>query len=61
MNGEVMGINTAIQSGTGQSAGIGFAVPSNTISKVVPVLIIEGKYLSSMDWYFWSRYQSRPS
>ena len=44
MNGEVMGINTAIQSGTGQSAGIGFAVPSNTISKVVPVLIIEGKY-----------------
>ena len=44
MNGEVMGINTAIQSGTGQSAGIGFAVPSNTISKVVPVLITEGKY-----------------
>ena len=44
MNGEVMGINTAIQSGTGQSAGIGFAVPSNKISKVVPVLITEGKY-----------------
>lgn len=44
MNGKVMGINTAIQSGTGQSAGIGFAVPSNTISKVVPVLITEGKY-----------------
>ena len=44
MNGQVMGINTAIQSGTGQSAGIGFAVPSNTISKVVPVLIEEGKY-----------------
>ena len=44
MNGEVMGINTAIQSGTGQSAGIGFAVTSNTISKVVPVLITEGKY-----------------
>lgn len=44
MYGEVMGINTAIQSGTGQSAGIGFAVPSNTISKVVPVLITEGKY-----------------
>ena len=44
MNGKVMGINTAIQSGTGQSAGIGFAVPSNTISKVVPILITEGKY-----------------
>jgi S1-C subfamily serine protease len=44
MRGQVMGINTAIQSGTGTSAGIGFAVPSNTISKVVPVLIKEGKY-----------------
>jgi len=44
MAGKVMGINTAIQSGTGQSAGIGFAVPSNTILKVVPVLIEEGKY-----------------
>ena len=44
MVGKVMGINTAIQSGTGQSAGIGFAVPSNTILKVVPVLIEEGKY-----------------
>ena len=44
MNGEVMGINTAIQSGTGTSAGIGFAVPSNTVAKVVPVLIEEGKY-----------------
>jgi len=44
MAGKVMGINTAIQSGTGQSAGIGFAVPSNTILKVVPVLIEKGKY-----------------
>ena len=44
MAGKVMGINTAIQSGTGQSAGIGFAVPSNTILKVVPVLIEEGKF-----------------
>ena len=41
MAGKVIGINTAIQS---QSAGIGFAVPSNTILKVVPVLIEEGKY-----------------
>ena len=44
MKGQVMGINTAIQSGTGQSSGIGFAVPSNTITKVVPVLIEKGKY-----------------
>ena len=44
IKGQVIGVNTAIQSGTGEFAGIGFAVPSNTISKIVPVLIKEGKY-----------------
>ena len=44
MKGQVIGVNTAIQSGTGEFAGIGFAVPSNTISKIVPLLIKEGKY-----------------
>ena len=44
MRGQVIGINTAIQSGTGEFSGIGFAVPSNTISKIVPTLIKEGKY-----------------
>ena len=44
MKGQVIGINTAIQSGTGEFAGIGFAVPSNTVSKIVPILINEGKY-----------------
>ncbi|MGQ0794708.1 MAG: S1C family serine protease [Nitrosopumilaceae archaeon] len=44
MRGQVVGINTAIQSETGEFAGIGFAVPSNTVSKVIPVLIKEGKY-----------------
>ena len=39
MKGEVVGINTAIQSATGEFSGIGFAVPSNTVKKVVPVLI----------------------
>jgi S1-C subfamily serine protease len=42
--GEVIGINTAIRSTTGEFAGIGFAVPSNTISKVVPSLIKSGKF-----------------
>lgn len=45
MKGQVIGINTAIQSGTGEFAGIGFAVPSNTITKIVPILIKEGTYL----------------
>ena len=44
MNGEVVGINTAIQSATGEFSGIGFAVPSNTVKKVVPVLIENGEF-----------------
>jgi S1-C subfamily serine protease len=42
MKGEVVGINTAIQSATGEFTGVGFAVPSNTVKKVVPVLIKDG-------------------
>ena len=44
MKGEVVGINTAIQSATGEFSGIGFAVPSNTVKKVVPVLIQDGEF-----------------
>src|ERR671910_1944907 len=42
--GEVIGINTAIFSTTGASAGIGFAIPSNTVKKVIPSLITKGDY-----------------
>jgi len=42
--GEVIGINTAIQSNTGEFTGVGFAIPSNTIAKIVPFLISEGSY-----------------
>ena len=44
MKGEVIGINTAIQSITGEFSGIGFAVPSNTVKKIVPVLIEDGEF-----------------
>ena len=44
MNGEVVGINTAIQSSTGDFTGIGFAIPSNTAAKIVPDLINDGNY-----------------
>lgn len=42
--GEVIGINSAIFSATGQFAGVGFAIPSNTISKVVPSLVTAGSF-----------------
>jgi Trypsin-like serine proteases, typically periplasmic, contain C-terminal PDZ domain len=44
MYGEVVGVNTAIASRTGEFAGIGFAIPSNTVKKIVPVLISEHRY-----------------
>jgi len=42
--GEVIGINTAIQTETGEFSGVGFAIPSNTMKKIVPVLIQAGHY-----------------
>ena len=44
INGQVIGMNTAIQTNTGEFSGIGFAVPSNTIKKIVPSLIQSGEY-----------------
>jgi S1-C subfamily serine protease len=44
MQGQVIGINTAISSSTGVFSGIGFAIPSNTITRVVPVIIQKGIY-----------------
>ena len=44
MRGEVVGINTAIQSGTGEFTGVGFAIPSQTVAKIVPSLIRDGEY-----------------
>jgi len=43
MAGEVIGINTAIISETRQSAGLGFALPSNTALKVYNQLVSSGK------------------
>jgi len=42
--GRLIGINTAIYSPSGASAGIGFAVPVDTVNRVVPQLIRSGKY-----------------
>ncbi|MDN5846812.1 MAG: PDZ domain-containing protein [Candidatus Nitrosocosmicus sp.] len=47
MNGEVIGINTAIFSSTGVYSGVGFAIPSYLIQQVVPALITTGSYQHS--------------
>ncbi len=43
--GEVIGMNTAILSRTGESAGIGLAVNSNTINRVLPDLLEYGQVI----------------
>jgi serine protease Do len=42
--GEVIGVNTAIESSDRQFSGVGFAVPSDRISLVVPSLIQNGEF-----------------
>ena len=44
MRGEIVGINTAIQSNTGEFTGVGFAIPSQTVAKIIPTLIEDGEY-----------------
>ena len=44
-SGELIGINTAIYSRTGESAGIGFAVPVNILNRVLPDLVAHGRVL----------------
>ena len=44
--GRLIGVNTAIYSPSGASAGIGFAVPVDTVSRVVPRLIADREYVS---------------
>ena len=41
--GKLIGVNTMIYSPSGASAGIGFAIPVNTVKEVVPELIAHGR------------------
>ncbi|MBT8145838.1 MAG: trypsin-like peptidase domain-containing protein, partial [Gammaproteobacteria bacterium] len=41
--GELIGVNTAIYSPSGASSGIGFAIPINTVNRIVPDLIQFGR------------------
>jgi S1-C subfamily serine protease len=42
--GRLIGMNTAIYSPSGAAAGIGFAVPVDTVNRVVPSLVRDGRY-----------------
>ena len=41
----MIGMNTAIASSTGESNGVGFAIPINTIARVVPQLLAHGRVI----------------
>lgn len=43
--GRLIGMNTAIASRTGQSSGVGFAIPVGTLSRIVPQLIANGRVI----------------
>ena len=43
--GRLIGMNTAIASSTGENTGVGFAIPVDTIKRVVPQLIATGKVI----------------
>lgn len=44
-SGRLIGMNTAIYSTSGTSSGVGFAIPANTLIRVIPSLIRDGYYL----------------
>ncbi len=44
-SGRLIGVNTAIYSPSGASAGIGFAVPVDTVNRIVPQLIAHGRLI----------------
>ncbi len=46
--GRLIGVNTAIASPSGASAGIGFAVPVDTVNRVVPQLITNGRVVRAV-------------
>ncbi len=43
--GRLIGVNTAIYSPSGASVGIGFAIPVDTVNRIVPELIRSGKII----------------
>ncbi len=44
MSGNVIGVNTAINTESGSNSGVSFSIPSNTVRRIVPYLIQYGSY-----------------
>ncbi|MCA9933295.1 MAG: trypsin-like peptidase domain-containing protein [Ardenticatenaceae bacterium] len=44
LQGEVVGVNSAIASTTGTNSGVGFSIPVAAVQKIVPSLIADGRY-----------------
>jgi 2-alkenal reductase len=47
LQGEVLGVNSAIRSTTGVNSGVGFAIPVNAVRRIIPSLIANGAYVYS--------------
>ena len=47
LEGEVVGVNSAILTRTGTNSGVGFSIPVNAVNKIVPALIENGEYIYS--------------
>jgi 2-alkenal reductase len=45
LDGQVIGVNSAISTRTGTNSGVGFSIPVNAVKQVVPKLIIDGEYI----------------
>lgn len=47
LRGEVVGVNSAIQSFTGANSGVGFSVPVDAVKNIAPALIEDGRFIYS--------------
>lgn len=45
LNGEVVGVNSAIATTTGTNSGVGYAIPVEAVKQIVPSLIEDGEYV----------------
>ena len=47
LSGQVVGVNSAIQTTTGSNSGVGFSIPVNAVRNIAPSLVENGRYIYS--------------